>query len=286
MAAHGSARTIVEAVGEGTASVSEWARTAMSVPAEERQRHLADAGVAFDEAGTDSFPARLARHADGPRWLFRRGPAPPPGPAIAIVGTRTCTAYGKELAAAYGAAAAECGWSVVSGMARGIDRAAHEGVLGAGGHATAVLGSGIDVVYPRGNTALHRSILDEGGVVYSEFPPGTRPDAWRFPTRNRIIAGMSDAVLVVEAGERGGALITARIAIDYGLAVFATPGDIDRPVSAGTNSLIRDGAFPVFDADDLRATLQLLEGMVSVSSQGSQGGGPGGEPRSAARRTL
>lgn len=121
-----------------------------------------------------------------------------------------------------------------------------------------VLGSGIDVVYPRSHRALHTSVLETGGVVISEFPPGTPPEGWRFPTRNRIIAGLSDVLLVVEAGLKGGALITARVALDYGVPVYAVPGDIDRVASVGTNLLIRDGAFPIFGPDDLAEVLGLL----------------------------
>jgi DNA processing protein len=269
LSVHGSPAAVVDAIGAGITSVSEWGVAAVGAPASTRERALEGLGVVFVDDRADAYPGRLRRYPDRPRWLFIDGSIPTERPSIAIVGTRTCTEYGRELAMAYGVAAAEAGWSVVSGLARGIDRAAHDGAVAAGGHAIAVLGSGIDVVYPRSNRGLHAAILASGGCVCSEFPPGTRPDAWRFPTRNRIIAGLSDAVLVVEAGERGGALITARIAADYGLPVFATPGDIDRPVSAGTNALIRDGAFPVFGADDLRRTLELLEGMVSPASVGS-----------------
>jgi DNA processing protein len=153
---------------------------------------------------------------------------------------------------------------VVSGLARGIDRAAHVGAVTAGGTCVAVLGSGIDVTYPREHVRLRSDILEGGGAIVSEYPPGTRPDGWRFPTRNRIIAGSADAVVVVEAGETGGALITARIAVDYGVPVFAPPGDIDRPASIGTNQLIRDGAFPIFGADDLRRTLDLITPIVDM----------------------
>ncbi len=122
----------------------------------------------------------------------------------------------------------------------------------------AVLGCGVDVVYPRRHQGLYDAITERGGAVVSEFPPTTPPHAWRFPTRNRIIAGMADVVLVVEANASGGALITAGLALDMGVPVFATPGDIDRPASIGTNLLIRDGAFPVFGGDDLAEVLGLI----------------------------
>jgi len=181
-------------------------------------------------------------------------------PAVGVVGTRKCTRYGIELAEAFGAALAGVGWTTVSGLARGIDAAAHRGTLRAGGEAVAVLGSGIDVVYPSENADLYRRILDGHGAVMSEHPPGTRPDRWRFPARNRLIAAISSAVVVVEAGETGGALITARLAAELGRPVFVVPGDVDRPASMGCNRLIRDGAHPVLGVEDLLSELELTLG--------------------------
>lgn len=172
-------------------------------------------------------------------------------PRIAIVGTRRATTYGFELAAAFGSACANAGWTVVSGLAWGIDAQAHRGCLAGAGHGVAVLGSGVDVCYPRRNRGLYERLLETGGAVLSEYPPGTPPDRWRFPARNRIIAAMSGAVVVVEAAERGGALITARLAAEIGRPVFVVPGDVDRPTSKGCNLLIRDGAHPVLGVDDL-----------------------------------
>ena len=255
----------VARIDRGGLRLPDAVRGAIRIAGGVRRSELAGLGVTWAASGSDAFPIRLVNRAHMPRWLFMRGEIRAM-PTIAIVGTRTCTTYGTELAAAYGAAAAEQGWAVVSGLARGIDRAAHVGALGARGHAVAVLGSGIDVVYPRSNRDLHDEIVRTGGAVVSEYPPGTRPDGWRFPTRNRIIVGLSDVVLVVEAGETGGALITARIALDAGTPVYATPADVDRPASVGTNQLIRDGAFPVFDADDLRMVLSLVTPLVASAS--------------------
>jgi DNA processing protein len=184
-------------------------------------------------------------------------------PAIGVVGTRTCTRYGVTLAEAIGAALAAAGWTTVSGLARGIDAAAHRGALAAGGEAVAVLGSGVDVVYPAENRAIYDRILSGQGAVMSEYPPGTRPERWRFPARNRIIAAIASAVVVVEAGARGGALITARLAAELGRPVFAVPGDVDRPASVGCNLLIRDGAHPALGPDDLIAELELTLGVSS-----------------------
>ena len=181
-------------------------------------------------------------------------------PGVAVVGTRRCTRYGIDLAEAFGVAIARSGWTTVSGLARGIDAAAHRGCLRDGGHAVAVLGSGIDVCYPEENRPILDEILAEGGAVVSEYPPGTPPDRWRFPARNRIIAAMSSAVVVVEAAKTGGALITARLAAEIGRPVFAVPGDVDRPASEGCNLLIRDGANPVLGAADLIEELSLILG--------------------------
>lgn len=181
-------------------------------------------------------------------------------PGVAVVGTRRCTRYGIDLAEAFGVAIARSGWTTVSGLARGIDAAAHRGCLRDGGQAVAVLGSGIDVCYPEENRPILDEILAEGGAVVSEYPPGTPPDRWRFPARNRIIAAMSSAVVVVEAAKTGGALITARLAAEIGRPVFAVPGDVDRPASEGCNLLIRDGANPVLGASDLIEELSLILG--------------------------
>jgi DNA processing protein len=264
LAKHGSPEAVVAAVRSGRIRSTSHAVAAASVGADERRTQLADLGVRWVGDHDAEFPARLMRFEGAPRWLFTIGQFSE-RPSIGIVGTRTCTAYGVEFAEEYGRTAARAGWSVVSGLAKGIDHAAHVGAVGERGHCHAVLGSGIDVVYPRRHAGLYRSIVETGGVISSEFPPGTRPDGWRFPTRNRIIAGLSDVLLVVEAGQKGGALITARIALDYGVPVFAVPGDVDRPASVGTNLLIRDGAFPIFDGADLAQVLDLLHPLYAVA---------------------
>ncbi|HEY6628410.1 MAG TPA: DNA-processing protein DprA [Acidimicrobiia bacterium] len=181
-------------------------------------------------------------------------------PAVAVVGTRRCTRYGLSLAEGFGRALAQAGWTTVSGLARGIDASAHRGTLGGRGEAVAVLGSGIDVVYPAENRELYHSIVAGAGAVISEYPPGTPPDRWRFPARNRLIAAIASAVVVVEASNKGGALITARLAAELGRPVFAVPGDVDRAASVGCNLLIRDGAIPALGVEDLIEELQLVLG--------------------------
>lgn len=197
-----------------------------------------------------------------------------PAPAVAVVGTRKCTRYGLNLAEAFGHALSEAGWTTVSGLARGIDAAAHRGTLRGQGQAVAVLGSGVDVIYPLENEGLYRSILGGRGAVMSEYPPGTRPDRWRFPARNRLIAGIASAVVVVEAGEKGGALITARLAAEIGRPVLVVPGDVDRPASVGCNRLIRDGAHPVLGVHDLLAELELILGKPPCRPRGGEGAIP------------
>jgi DNA processing protein len=263
LATFGTVPNVLRAIDRGDANVSDHIISEAAVEAAVRRSKLAACGAVFVPRGSPRYPMRLDRFPGSPRWIFTIGDIPD-RPSLAIVGTRACTAYGAELAEAYGATAAEAGWIVVSGLARGIDYAAHVGAATTGGTCVAILGSGIDVTYPREHAHLLSEIVDGGGAVVSEYPPGTRPDGWRFPTRNRIIAGCADAVVVVEAGETGGALITARIAVDYGIPVFAPPGDIDRSASVGTNQLIRDGAFPIFGADDLRQTLDLITPIVDM----------------------
>lgn len=208
--------------------------------------------------GSENYPAGM-KDVEGQPDLFLLGDfATPPG--VGVVGTRRCTRYGIDLAESMGAAVAAAGWTTVSGLARGIDAAAHRGCLGSSGHTVAVLGSGVDVCYPKENKRLYDEILETGGAVISEYPPGTPPDRWRFPARNRIIAAISSAVVVVEAAKKGGALITARLAAEIGRPVFVVPGDVDRPASEGCNLLIRDGAYPVFGAKDLIEELSLIIG--------------------------
>ncbi len=255
---------VVAAIERERVITSSRIRSAVAVNPDIRRSQLADLGIKLRFADSEGFPDRLVRYAGHPRWLFTRGGVAA-SPSLGIVGTRTCTAYGLELAEMYGRVAAHQGWSVVSGLARGIDGAAQRGAVSAEGHCHAALGSGVDVVYPASHRRLYSRILETGGMISSEYPPGTPPEAWRFPTRNRIIAGCSDIVLVVEAGVKGGALITARIALDYGVPVYAVPGDVDRSTSVGTNLLIRDGAFPVLGPEDLAEVLALLDPLYNTS---------------------
>ena len=199
------------------------------------------------------LPELLQQIHDPPRSLFLRG-APDPEilarPAVAIVGARACSPYGAQVARMLGRELAAAGLVVVSGLARGIDGEAHRGALDAGGLTVAVLGCGIDRDYPAAHSALARRI-SERGLVVSEYEPGVEPAPWRFPARNRIIAGLTAVTVIVEARERSGALITADFALEDGREVFAVPGEITGTLSTGTNRLLRQGATPLTTADDV-----------------------------------
>ena len=200
-----------------------------------------------------AFPPLLSAIHDPPAELFLRGSGDATllsDPAVAVVGARACTSYGRSVARSLARDAAAAGLVVVSGMARGIDGEAHRGALDGGGSTVAVLGCGIDRDYPAAHVELARRIGD-CGLVVSEYEPGVEPAPWRFPARNRIIAGMCRATLVVEARERSGALITADFALEEGRDVLAVPGEITSSLSAGTNALVKLGATPVTCAADL-----------------------------------
>ena len=196
--------------------------------------------VTMDDA---AYPARLRDMYDPPVLLYGKGSMPlfDEEAAVAVVGTRKCSPYGTRAASQLGYELARQGGLVISGLAKGIDGAAHQGALRAGGFTAAVLGGGADVIYPPENRRLYEDIAATG-VLLSEYPPGTEPRGGHFPVRNRIISGLSLAALVVEAPVRSGALITAHAALDQGRDVFAVPGPIDAAASVGCNRLIRDGA--------------------------------------------
>jgi DNA processing protein len=203
----------------------------------------------------EEFPAHLRDIPEAPAWLYVCGLlVREDALAVAVVGSRRATEYGESVAEELAARLAERGVTVVSGLARGIDSAAHRGALRGGGRTIAVLGSGVDVIYPPENRRLARLIEDRGAVV-SAFEPGTPPLPHHFPLRNRVIAGLALAVVVVEAAERSGALITARLAAELGREVMAVPGRVTSPVSRGAHALIRDGAALVERWEDVVAGL-------------------------------
>jgi DNA processing protein len=199
------------------------------------------------------YPPLLRAIPDPPPVLWLRGDAPAgllARPSVAVVGARACSSYGRSVARTLGRELAAAGLVVVSGLARGIDAEAHRGALDAGGLTVAVLGCGIDRDYPAAHRDLARRIVEQGLIV-SEYEPGVEPAPWRFPARNRVIAGLCAATVVVEARERSGALITADFALEDGREVMVVPGEITSSVSVGSNALLRLGATPVTAAADV-----------------------------------
>jgi DNA processing protein len=215
-----------------------------------------------------AFPPLLAAIHDPPPQLYLRGDEEGSilaRPAVAIVGARSCSAYGRSVARSLARDVAAAGLVVVSGMARGIDGEAHRGALEGGGSTVAVLGCGVDRDYPAAHSELARRIC-QAGLVVSEYEPGVEPAPWRFPARNRIIAGLCGATIVVEARERSGALITADFALEEGRDVLAVPGEITSSLSAGTNALVRLGAAPVTRAADVLELFGIEPGSAAAAA--------------------
>lgn len=239
-----------------SALATTWAATARRLdPCTVLQKHRA-AGVDVSVLCSPGYPQALAGDPEPALVLCGRGdPAALDGPRVAIVGTRSCTRYGTDVARRLGHDLAASGVRVVSGLALGIDGAAHAGALTAeAAPPIAVVASGLDIIYPRRNLDLWRRV-EAAGLVLSEAPLGVRPEAWRFPARNRLIAGLADAVVVVESAERGGSMHTVDEAIVRDVTVMAVPGPVTSPASAGTNKLLHEGRPPVRDALDVLVEL-------------------------------
>jgi DNA processing protein len=221
-------------------------------------------GISLTCLADDDYPPLLAKTFDPPVVLYYRGRLPAGQPLIAVVGARRASAYGLNAATMLASQFVLAGLGVVSGAARGIDTAAHRGALQQTGYTLAVLGCGVDIPYPQENAKILASIAEHGAIV-SEYAPGTPPHAKFFPVRNRIIAGLSRGVVVVEAADRSGSLITADFALEEGRDVFAVPGSIFSAVSRGTNRLIKQGAKPVESAADVLEEYGLAQPAPSVS---------------------
>lgn len=207
----------------------------------------------------EAYPRRLKEIDQSPPVLYLRGDlAEADFWAVAMVGTRRITAYGRQTAQDLASALAQNGVTIISGMARGVDQVSHLAALNAGGRTLAVLGSGVDVIYPSEHRSLAERIISQGALV-SDYPPGTQPEGGNFPPRNRIISGLSQAVVVVEAGDQSGALITAAFAAEQGREVFAVPGQIYAPQSKGANRLIREGAHILLDVQDILEVLNMAQ---------------------------
>ncbi len=227
---------------------------------EQPARHLIMAGDA-------AYPELLLQLPDAPVGLFVHGDASLlQSPQLAVVGSRNPTPYGREAAAAFSRQLSQLGLTITSGLAAGIDAAAHAGCLQGSGRTVAVCGTGLDQVYPRSSTTLAKDIVQRGGALVSEFPLGTPPRKHHFPQRNRLISGLSLGTLVVEAALHSGSLITARLAAEQGREVFALPGSIHSPLSKGCHLLIRQGAKLVDSMDDMLSELTPLIGALFASN--------------------
>ena len=238
-------------VGEPRSSRFAAFKARFDAPAE--LARLSTLGFRFLARSDPAFPPLLRAIHDPPPGLFLRGEAELEllsRPAVAIVGARACSAYGRQIARSLGRDLAASGLVVVSGLARGVDAEAHRGALEAAGITVAVLGCGIDRDYPAAHRELAKQVA-AAGLVISEYAPGVEPAPWRFPARNRIVAGLCAATVVVEARERSGALITADFALEEGREVLAVPGEITSALSAGANALLRLGATPLTCAQDV-----------------------------------
>jgi DNA processing protein len=239
-------------------TIDQWRIAARAMSVAEHWGAIGSLGITVSEHGSTAYPSRLQEDVEPPKVLFSLGDPVPDGPTVGVVGTRKCTSYGQRCAFELGAALADAGVSVVSGLAFGIDAAAHRGALsrshGAAAPVIGVVGSGLDVIYPKRNAGLWAEVASRGTLL-SETPPGVGPERWRFPARNRIIAGLSDAVIVVESHERGGSLLTVDEAQARDVPVGAVPGPITSNAAAGSNQLLVDGATPVLDVSDVLALI-------------------------------
>ena len=254
--------------GRGTARVTAaWRRAAHDTDVAALWQALRARDVHVLVRGRGAYPVALVDDPEPPTVLFVTGSAAAAvlggtRPRVAVVGTRRCTGYGADVARTLGRGLAAAGVTVVSGLAAGIDAAAHEGALAArhasppGAPVVGVVGSGLDVVYPRRNRRLWREVAADG-LLLTEAPLGAAPEAWRFPSRNRIIAALADVVVVVESHASGGSMHTVQAAVDRGVPVMAVPGSVRSPSSTGTNRLIADGLPPALDVDDVLVALAL-----------------------------
>lgn len=228
----------------------------------EYERHLKK-NIKLALYGTSNYPKRLLPYKDAPFALFYKGELPEEDrKTVAIVGARRCTPYGEKYAYEYGQLLAGCNVQVISGMAKGIDGVAQRAALEAGGNSYGILGSGVDICYPRDNIGLYHDLIQQGGVI-SELPIDSQPMPHHFPQRNRIISGLSDVIIVIEAKERSGSLITADLALDQGKEVYALPGMVNSELSRGCNELIKQGAGILNDPKEFMEVLGISEQKVS-----------------------
>jgi DNA processing protein len=243
--------------GLSTRNVENIVQIRSSVDLENYYENIQSKGIVVITSQEDNYPNRLKEIDQPPPVIYVRGELTDDDFwAVAIVGTRRVTAYGRQVTDELATYLTQNGVTIISGMARGVDAIAHQAAIRAGGRTIAVLGSGVDRIYPPEHRSLSDQIINQGAIV-SDYAPGTPPDSSNFPPRNRIISGLSMAVVVIEAAETSGALITAGFAGDQGRDVFAVPGNILAPQSKGTNRLIQQGAHPLLSGRDLLDTLNL-----------------------------
>jgi DNA processing protein len=257
-----------------TPSDRRWSAHLRGFDAGAYERRLAERGFRFLARSSAEFPPLLRAIHDPPLGLFVRGGSALEllrRPAVAVVGARACSGYGASVARTLARELAAAGLVVVSGLARGVDAEAHRGALEAHGTTVAVLGCGVDRAYPAAHAALAERVA-AAGLIVSEYAPGVEPAPWRFPARNRIIAGLCAATVVVEARERSGALITADLALEEGREVLAVPGEITSTLSAGTNDLLKLGASPLTRAGDVLSCFGIEpEPTVATAVEGVSG---------------
>ena len=215
--------------------------------------------ISFVHIESDNYPSRLKKIYDFPYGLYYKGSLPKENvPTVAIIGARDCTNYGREIAKMFGYEFSKLGIQVISGMARGIDSYGHCGAINAGGSTYAILGCGVDICYPKENINLYMDILDKGGII-SEYSPGTNPLAYQFPMRNRIISALADVIIVVEAREKSGSLITVDQALEQNKEVMVVPGRIGDHLSEGCNNLIKMGAQVITTPSDAFENLGIIQ---------------------------
>jgi len=224
-----------------------------------RNTSISDKEIHFVSRLSDEYPLRLHNIPNKPKGLYVIGKLPDHNkPCIAIIGARVCSEYGRSMAQMFGKACGKSGIQVISGMAKGIDGISQMATLEAGGTSFAILGCGVDICYPKENAALYRQLSEAGGII-SEHEPGKAPLAQHFPSRNRIISGLADALLVIEAKEKSGTLITVDMALEQGRDVYALPGRVTDSMSAGCNHLIKQGASIVCSPEELLAELYEIK---------------------------
>lgn len=247
----------LQAAGLGSKVLENFLKIRSDVSLDRVWERIQDQGITVLTWGDQDYPARLNEIPQPPPVLYVRGTlAEDDTWAVAVVGTRRITAYGKQVAVEIASNLARSGVTIVSGLARGVDAAAHHAALETGGRTLAVLGCGVDRIYPPEHRRLADQIVQQGALI-SDYAPGTPPDAANFPPRNRIISGLARAVIVVEAGKSSGALITAAFAAEQGREVFAVPGSIYAPQSIGANLLLQQGARPYLNCQDVVDVLNL-----------------------------